>query len=377
MKQQNPTVGLSDDEIVEGLRSRDPQTTRQYFYDTCRMAYYVYNRRYDLDRKPGLDFYSIAHEYYLALDKHDFKQLEDRRPGLTLRTWMVNGFRFILLDRLKAYNRERMVEPFEERIGKADVAFDIPDDNFVADFRSTVEDMCREFLSRDSRAAIILNMLLVEGFKGKEVAAQLGMTPSAVSQQFNRLMKTLVVPYFKANYVAPAPQASLQYDESVSIQKSNHLMVEADMCSPLGKFEQPWYSGRITPDHISALRPGEVFVFGSNLAGLHGGGAARMARLHFGAKMMVGVGPQGNSYAIPTMQGGVDTIRPYVDEFIDYARKHLDQVFLVTRIGCGIAGFEPSDIAPLFVRAMNVSNIHLPQEFWDIANVSGFSDFII
>ena len=81
---------------------------------------------------------------------------------------------------------------------------------------------------------------------------------------------------------------------------------------------------------------------------MHGGGAARIAYRCFGAKMGVGVGLQGQSYAIPTMQGGPETIRPYVDEFIDFARQHPETTFLVTPIGCGIAGFTPADIAPLF-----------------------------
>ena len=96
---------------------------------------------------------------------------------------------------------------------------------------------------------------------------------------------------------------------------------------------------RVTPEWIHDLAPNEVFVFGSNLGGMHGGGAARIAYRCFGAKMGVGVGLQGQSYAIPTMQGGPETIRPYVDEFIDFARQHPETTFLVTPIGCGIAGF--------------------------------------
>ena len=123
---------------------------------------------------------------------------------------------------------------------------------------------------------------------------------------------------------------------------------------------------RITPDLIQKLAPNEVFVFGSNLAGMHGGGAARAARLYFGAIMGVGVGPQGQCYAIPTMQGGVETIRPYVDQFIDYAKIQPQKIFLVTPIGCGIAGFTPEQIAPLFAPAIQVPNIYLPKSFWDI-----------
>ena len=122
---------------------------------------------------------------------------------------------------------------------------------------------------------------------------------------------------------------------------------------------------RVTPDFIKSLKPNEVFVFGSNLAGMHGGGAARIAHLYFGAVMGNGDGIQGQSYAIPTMHGGVDTIRPYVDKFIAYAKQHPDKHFLVTRIGCGIAGFSPDEIAPLFADAAEVENISLPEDFWE------------
>lgn len=121
-----------------------------------------------------------------------------------------------------------------------------------------------------------------------------------------------------------------------------------------------------TPDFIKTLGENEVFVFGSNLAGAHGGGAARVAMNHFGAIWGQGVGMQGQSYAIPTMQGGVDTIKPYVDEFILFAKAHPEQTFYVTRIGCGIAGFRDQEIAPLFSAATNVDNIILPKTFADI-----------
>lgn len=123
---------------------------------------------------------------------------------------------------------------------------------------------------------------------------------------------------------------------------------------------------RISPAVIRQLDHNEIFVFGSNLAGMHGGGAARAARLHFGAVMGVGVGMQGQSYAIPTMQGGVETIRPYVDQFIEFAKANPHLKFLVTRIGCGIAGFRDAEIAPLFVNAIIVQNIYLPETFWKV-----------
>ena len=118
-----------------------------------------------------------------------------------------------------------------------------------------------------------------------------------------------------------------------------------------------------TPVFITELTDDEVFVFGSNLAGQHGGGAARIAYETFGAKWGVGVGLTGQNYAIPTMQGGVETIKPYVDDFVAFAKAHQELFFYVTRIGCGIAGFRDRDIAPLFADAVGVENICLPESF--------------
>lgn len=122
-------------------------------------------------------------------------------------------------------------------------------------------------------------------------------------------------------------------------------------------------SREYTPERIAELGEDEVFVFGSNLEGMHGGGAARTAYQRFGAVWGEGVGHHGQSYAIPTMHGGVEHIRPYVDEFVEYARENRHLRFLVTRIGCGIAGFRDEQIAPLFSEALNCSNIILPREF--------------
>ena len=118
---------------------------------------------------------------------------------------------------------------------------------------------------------------------------------------------------------------------------------------------------RTTPEFITELQPGEIFVFGSNLQGAHAGGAARIAYNNFGAIWGQGVGLQGQSYGIPTMQGGVETVRPYVNEFIQFAKDHPELTFLVTRIGCGIAGFTDAEMAPLFEKAHNIENIILPE----------------
>lgn len=96
-----------------------------------------------------------------------------------------------------------------------------------------------------------------------------------------------------------------------------------------------------------------IFVFGSNLAGAHGAGAALEAAQNFGAEYGVGVGATGRAYAIPTKDENIRTmalgdIKPYVDAFLEYARQNPSKEFFVTAIGCGLAGYEPTDIAPMF-----------------------------
>jgi hypothetical protein len=122
---------------------------------------------------------------------------------------------------------------------------------------------------------------------------------------------------------------------------------------------------RTSPKWINALQKDEIFVFGSNSAGFHSGGAARQA-MKWGAVWGQGASLQGQTYAIPTMFGTVAEIKPHVDEFLTFAKAHPELKFLVTEIGCGIAGFTPSDIAPLFQPALdeNMENVYLPERFF-------------
>ncbi|MBB6275240.1 hypothetical protein SAMN02745171_00439 [Porphyromonas circumdentaria] len=120
---------------------------------------------------------------------------------------------------------------------------------------------------------------------------------------------------------------------------------------------------QITPDNIKTLSEGEIFVFGSNLHGQHVGGAARRAHSQFGAEWGVGDGPTGRCYAIPTMHGGVEDIKPYVDRFCQYVQEHPEKYFWVTRIGCGIAGFKDREMAPLFAKCWSLENVALPSEW--------------
>ena len=119
---------------------------------------------------------------------------------------------------------------------------------------------------------------------------------------------------------------------------------------------------RITPEHISILQPGQIFVFGSNQQGHHVGGAARYALDHFGAEWGNGEGLQGRSYAIPTMEGLLST-RQAVERFVVFAKAHPELTFLVTPIGCGIAGYTPREIAPFFADARSLPNVYLPASF--------------
>lgn len=123
---------------------------------------------------------------------------------------------------------------------------------------------------------------------------------------------------------------------------------------------------RVSPKWIDNLEENEIFVFGSNLSGFHGGGAAKLA-MKFGAIWGQGIGLNGQTYAIPTMQGGVNTIKPYVADFLLFTKAHPELKFLVTEIGCGIAGFTVKEIAPLFKTSINeeFENIYLPKSFYE------------
>ena len=371
---------LSDDEILQGFKDADARIVREYYYGYCRVAYCIYDKRYDLQHKPGMDFFSLAHEYYLYLCEHDFKPLEDRKPSMSLKTWMVNGFRFLLLDKLKEVVKVHRFESFEARKESRKMQFDVTDNQFEHDLYQTIEDIGNFYYGRDSKNSIILKMLYIEGFRSKDVAMQLGMTASAVTQRCQKMMHDVVIPYFKKYFDASEYGSYLSFgDEDASVSSAPKMsmpsMMASRMCCEEAAEEsntlnnsnmEDMKKGRITPSWIDSLKENEIFVFGSNLAGMHGGGAARIARLHFGAVMGKGVGLQGQSYAIPTMQGGVETIRPYVEEFIIFAHQHPELHFLVTPIGCGIAGFEAEDIAPLFKSAKKMKNISLPESFWEV-----------
>ena len=357
---------LADSEIIEGLRNGDSYVIRNYFYDYCRAGYAIFDQRYRLSEKENMDFMSLAHQYAIYLMEHNWAPLEDHSPNVSLKTWLINGFRFVVLDALKWYHREYGSITFEDYLRSFDMT-----SNLRLQFNRMVEDICNDVnLSRKDR--LIINLMLLQGFKGKEIAERLDMTPSAVSQRYKKLKDCVIAPYFRKNFDMELETAEVMDERAIAysemaIEETSCPMPQTRAAHPAyAVFENTYHSKgytmekRTTPEFITELKPNEIFVFGSNLKGMHGGGAAYIAYRKFGAIMGQGVGLQGQSYAIPTMQGGTETIRPYVDEFIRFAADHPQLTFLVTRIGCGIAGFTDDEIAPLFADAHNVENIVLP-----------------
>jgi hypothetical protein len=118
-----------------------------------------------------------------------------------------------------------------------------------------------------------------------------------------------------------------------------------------------------TPNNITKLKDNEIFIFGSNISGRHGKGAA-LSALKWGARYGKGIGLSGKTYAIPTKDSNLKTlsieeIKKYVDSFINFTKDNPQYIFLVTEIGCGLAGYKPKDVAPLFKAALDLKNIYL------------------
>ena len=120
---------------------------------------------------------------------------------------------------------------------------------------------------------------------------------------------------------------------------------------------------RIASDRSAELCENEIFVFGSNIQGSHGVGAAWFAYKNLGAEWGVGEGLTGRCYALPTMEGKA-SMKAAVDHFIACAKQHPELTFLVTAVGCGIAGYTPNEVAPLFKEATSLENVYLPEVFY-------------
>ncbi len=174
------------------------------------------------------------------------------------------------------------------------------------------------------------------------------------------------------DFEASAQGADMMFEKMRASHRAYYKKVRASKESGIeANYDEDFFSikdalRRVTPEHIETLQEGQIFVFGSNLQGHHIGGAARQAREKFGAVYGQGEGLQGQSYAIPTMQMNIPEIKWHVEQFIQFADQHPEMTFLVTRVGCGIAGFSDSQIAPLFAGVYSLSNVYLPIEFWKV-----------
>jgi hypothetical protein len=135
------------------------------------------------------------------------------------------------------------------------------------------------------------------------------------------------------------------------------------------------YLTRITPDNITELKPNEVLVVPTNEAGRHGAGLALFAAKNFGLKYGHSWHLCGRCFGLPTKDKNISTlpiedIKDYVDGFLVWSQKpickELKYIFLLPEIGCGLAGYTPEQIAPLFRAAIDLPNVHMPKRFWEV-----------
>ena len=155
------------------------------------------------------------------------------------------------------------------------------------------------------------------------------------------------------------------YQKMSDTYSMRETLSDEEIMAEKRRYAKEYYGPRVTPQMIRQLEENEIFVFGSNANGYHRGGAAAFAMREFGAVWGQGEGLQGKSYAIPTMEG-LDQLREAVNRFTAFADQHQELRFLVTMVGCGIAGYSPRDIAPLFKGCIDLENVALPIEFWNV-----------
>ena len=183
---------LDDDEIITGFKLKNPQITQKYFYGFCKIAYITWNERYQFLNKEELDFYTISNDYYLKMVRNNWVNLEEDRETASLQTWIIGGFRYSILDALERYNMEQEhkfkslpIENYSEKISNlADHSSDI-------DLRDI-----RDSILKDDTNKIIFDKYHIQGYNMKEIAEALNITPSAVSQRYKSIIKT-ITHYYK------------------------------------------------------------------------------------------------------------------------------------------------------------------------------------
>jgi len=158
-------------------------------------------------------------------------------------------------------------------------------------------------------------------------------------------------------------EAFCQYCEADTMREMRKRLPEEWW--PIIQLVQTRECRRVASDNITELNWEQVFVFGSNKDGQHYGGAANYAHHRFGAEWGVGEGRTGSCYALPTMEG-FESMAEAVQRFTRWAEEDRQHIYLVTPVGCGIAGYTPDEVAPLFLEAAALGNVYLPQSFWDV-----------
>lgn len=209
---------MTDELIINGFRSFNEEITKDYFYGYCRKAYDIFDHKYQLRNKTGLDFYSLAHEYYISLLVHDFKPLLDRPRGMKLSSWMINGFRFVVLDALKAYNKEfaQMSDSSAD-----DVLEYIRSNDYEEGMMTQIADAVTSYYQSDQVMQDIARYVFYEGYSQKDVAEMIHITPAAVNQRYKKMMDEVVTPYVIENYSEGLYQGAMfEVKEEVPVYSS-------------------------------------------------------------------------------------------------------------------------------------------------------------
>ena len=226
-----------------------------------------------------------------------------------------------------------------------------------------------------------INVIKFETINGKKVGKAFSFPIDAkkmAKHKTEATVKKKVEEYIaKSGVFRKDELKDLKYDMKDFLQewKKQKLVVEAELLKELEASTNN-KENRITPERISRLGKNEIFVFGSNAKGLHRGGAAKVAVESFGAIMGQGHGLQGKSYAINSMSGIPDMMED-IKLFCEFAKTNPEKHFFVTPIGCGIAGYRPEEIAPLFKDCKDLDNVSLPSSFWKVLGFPKSKEFYL
>lgn len=188
----NKLSNLTDDEILVGFKSRNPQITEVYFFGYCRMAYERWNKTYSLKDKEGLDQVTLSTNYYVDLSVKEWKPLEVERRTASLCTWMVRGYRFKVLDALKEYNRTK--SDSLDSLDGVQIEYQPDDKEPSVDLRMDIDKICS--FMKDPVDRDILRKYILEGYQFTEIAKSLGVTLAAVSQRYKKIKQVYIIPYY-------------------------------------------------------------------------------------------------------------------------------------------------------------------------------------